>query len=71
MQFSRVGFAPCLRSWLTMLVCKRWDKHNHFSLNLEKHVIADLYILLYKVTGDEAVIPTFIVTVKRRVDMQM
>lgn len=34
LQFSRVGFAPCLRSWLTMLVCKRWEKHPHpFSLD--------------------------------------
>lgn len=29
LQFKRVGFALCLRSRLTMLVCKRWNKHPH------------------------------------------
>lgn len=53
LQFNRVGFAPCLRSWLTMLVCKRWEKYPHQSflfnctfsqytnMSTEKHVIAD------------------------------
>lgn len=37
LQFKRVGFTPCLRSWLTMLVCKRWEKHPHqFSLDPRK-----------------------------------
>lgn len=37
LQFNRVGLAPCLRSWLTMLVCKRWEKHPHpFSLDPRK-----------------------------------